>query len=131
MKWLSIFPNSEEFQPALERLRAAFSSMNDTDDYQQMVDALTRGQMTLYHLTDHDIDILTVIKTDKDTCFVYAAQGVGLRQVTPIFIERVKSLGFSSIEYQTYKKGMTRIIERFGFKRLYRVGHAHFLQREL
>ncbi|GAB3531904.1 hypothetical protein [Photobacterium alginatilyticum] len=117
MRFQLIRPNRADINAQFALLRPAFNGVNQAKaEFEFCCDAVRRKQASLYHLKGKGVSVRFVgMVTDDNSYLILAMTGRGLVAAAPTIIEAVKSQGYRQIKYHTVRRGMTRILTRFGF----------------
>ncbi|UTV27500.1 hypothetical protein [Photobacterium atrarenae] len=102
MKFAVIHADNPALAFHLERLKRAFNGVYEGDnDYQEMVDGLKTGALSLYHITGHQVDLSFVGEINGDDYFAWAICGKGMRAGVAELMKRVRDIGLKTISCGT------------------------------
>ncbi|NAW87160.1 DNAase [Photobacterium halotolerans] len=94
----------------LNRLAEAFVSVHDGDaDYNEMLDGIHSGEVSVYHLTGDGVDLTLAGEIVDDAYFIWAVCGRGLRPAIAELSRRVSELGLSALTCGTGKPSAARL----------------------
>lgn len=125
MKIRHIKPEHADFNAHMRLLKTAFEQVpNRKAEFSEMETAVTECNASFYQMRDSGGTVRLVSQIRDNTFFIWAMSGKGLVKVAPAIIERVKSCGYSALEFVTYKPGMRRILRGLGFVEVERINKA-------
>lgn len=94
----------------LERLRAAFAAIDDREQqYNEMVQGIQSGDISLYHLKAEGVDLSLAGEIDGPEYFIWAVAGKGLKAGIEELASRVKEIGLDSITCATGSRSAARL----------------------
>ncbi|NOJ25462.1 hypothetical protein [Vibrio coralliilyticus] len=101
----------------LNALKPAFNGSGSAKaEWLEMVERVKGGQASMYLIKSKGVLLRFVGRVTGDAYHINAMVGKGLHQAAPLIIERCQAMGYQSITYHTYRKGMGRILSGFGFE---------------
>lgn len=101
----------------LNELKPAFNGSDSAKaEWLDMVDGVKSGRASMYLIKSKGVLLRFVGRVTGDAYHINAMVGKGLSQAAPLIIERCVAMGYQSITYHTYRKGMGRILSGFGFE---------------
>ncbi|MGF1702523.1 hypothetical protein L4D09_19700 [Photobacterium makurazakiensis] len=119
MHFRLIRPNAPDFHAHLSLIKPAFSGSDmPKAELEEVKTLVCEGQASFYLLTGKGIKLWFISRVDGDRYHIIAMTGRGLVEAANHIIERVIDCGYQSISYHTYRKGMRRILDQFGFKQV-------------
>lgn len=119
-----IKPTHADINAQLALLKPAFDgSPTPKSEFIDMCDKVKNQNASFYQLSHSGGSVRFVGLVTDDDYLIYALSGKNLRNVAPEIIERVKQCGYRAIKFHTYKNGMRRILNMFGFCEVERVQH--------
>ncbi|RWX54981.1 hypothetical protein [Photobacterium chitinilyticum] len=109
-------PTAADFAAHLNLLKPAFVGSDDPKgEFEFVRTLLEEGRGSFYLLAGKGIKLWFVSRVIDSRYHIIAMTGRGLVQAASHIIERVSQCGYHAISYHTYRKGMRRILSRFGF----------------
>lgn len=122
MRFSFIRPTSPDFNAHITFLRPAFDgSDNPKTEFDEVVSMVRHRDAALYRLAGKGVKLWFVGRVIDGEYHIVAMTGQGLTDAANFIIERVISQGYTAITYHTYRPGMRRILNRFGFSETERV----------
>ncbi|MBV1843622.1 MULTISPECIES: hypothetical protein [Photobacterium] len=119
MRFEFIRPTAPNFKPQMQALRPAFDGSDmPRAELEDVTGMVRRREADLYRLTGEGIQLWLVGRVMDETYHIVAVTGRGLSKATEHIIQRVKACGYCAITYHTYRPGMRRILNRFGFEQV-------------
>ena len=118
MKYTIIKPQSINPHMAEKHFSAAFDRLKDSDKktaFESMVQDLKSGRATWYHLRSDSINLHMVTRVAGESLIIDAMQGKGMMSAALDIIRRARAMGYRSIQFETIKKGMRKMLAQFGF----------------
>ncbi len=117
MKFMLIRPARADIKAQFSLIKPAFNGVHCAKtEYEFCCDAVKSKQASFYHLKGAGVSVRFVgFVTSENDYLILAMTGKGLVEAAPCIIEAVKSQGYRSIKYHTVRRGMERILKRFGF----------------
>nr|WP_233090008.1 hypothetical protein [Vibrio sp. IB15] len=101
----------------LKELKQAFvGSQQAKAEWTEMVERIKTGQSGLYLIKARGVLLRFVGRVIDGSYHINAMAGKGMQEAAPLIIERCEAMGYISISYNTYRKGMGRILASFGFE---------------
>ncbi|MGR5149655.1 hypothetical protein ACQKP8_24295 [Photobacterium alginatilyticum] len=117
MHFRLIRPTAADFPAHLKLLKPAFEGSDDPKgEFEFVRDLLEDKRGSFYLLTGKGIKLWFVSRRLDGRFHIVAMTGRGLVQAASHIIERATNCGYRAISYHTYRKGMRRILGRFGFE---------------
>lgn len=114
-----IKPTRGDYDYQCRKLRDAFSECASPSAEFADLRALLDCQICcLYEIKHGSAKALFAGQDNGATYHINALVGCGLVTLTPHIITTVKRAGYSAITYHAGKRGMTRMLRRFGFKEI-------------
>ncbi|RPF11480.1 hypothetical protein EDB17_0111 [Vibrio crassostreae] len=117
MNFMLIRPTRADIAAQFSLIKSAFNRVSQAKaEFDFCCDAVKTKRASFYHLKGVGVSVRFVgfVTSDNDY-LILAMTGKGLVKAAPCIIEAVKSQGYRSIKYHTVRRGMVRILERFGF----------------
>jgi len=117
MKITLISPDRADIGAHLKLLKPAFDGVSHAKaEYAHCCDMVRHEQASLYHLKGRGVDVRFVgLITDDNGYLVLALTGLGLVEASAMIIDLVAKQGYQSLKYHTARRGMTRMLSRYGF----------------
>ena len=116
MKWTVIKSKRNDIKTQFKLIRPAFDGVSDAkNEYEFCCESVRDGSASMYQIQSKGVNVRFVGVVTESDYFILSFTGRGLKKVAPIIIQQVRKAGFSSIKYQTCRKGMRRILNEFGF----------------
>ncbi len=101
----------------LKELKQAFvGSPQAKAEWLEMVERIKTGESGLYLIKARGVLLRFVGRVIDGSYHINAMAGKGMQEAAPLIIERCEAMGYISISYNTYRKGMGRILASFGFE---------------
>ncbi|WP_100205980.1 hypothetical protein [Vibrio splendidus] len=101
----------------LKELKQAFvGSPQAKAEWLEMVERIKTGESGLYLIKARGVRLRFVGRVIDGSYHINAMAGKGMQEAAPLIIERCKAMGYASITYNTYRKGMGRVFASFGFE---------------
>lgn len=118
MKWLVFRPKRADINTQLNFLRDAFNGVHEAkQEFEFCCEAVKAQRASFYHVKGQGVSVRFVgMVTGDNSYLILAMTGKGLHKVAPAIIEKVSANGYPLIKYHTVRKGMVRILKRFGFQ---------------
>ncbi|WP_342606958.1 hypothetical protein [Vibrio tritonius] len=117
-----IKPTHADIDAQLALLKPAFEgSPTPKSEFLDMCDRVKTQNASFYQLSHSGGSVRFVGLVEGNDYLIYALSGKNLRQAAPAIIERVKQCGYQAIKFHTYKNGMRRILNVFGFHEVERM----------
>lgn len=117
-----IRPSAPDFLAHLDQIKPAFAGSDtpkaEFDEVKSMVRA---KEASFYLLTGKGIKLWFISRVQDGRYHIIAMTGRGLGEAASHIIDRVAACGYGAITYHTYRKGMRRILDKFGFKQVEQV----------
>ncbi|CAK3434908.1 Acetyltransferase (GNAT) family protein [Vibrio crassostreae] len=117
MKFMLIRPTRADITAQFSLIKPAFNKVYQAKtEFEFCCDAVKNKRASFYHLKGVGVSVRFVgFVTNDNDYLILAMTGKGLVKAAPYIIEAVKSQGYRSIKYHTVRRGMVRILKRFGF----------------
>lgn len=101
----------------LKELKQAFvGSQQAKAEWTEMVERIKTGESGLYLIRARGVLLRFVGRVIDGSYHINAMAGKGMQEAAPLIIERCEAMGYTSISYNTYRKGMGRVLASFGFE---------------
>lgn len=101
----------------LKELKQAFvGSQQAKAEWTEMVERIKTGESGLYLIKARGVLLRFVGRVIDGSYHINAMAGKGMQEAAPLIIERCEAMGYTSISYNTYRKGMGRVLASFGFE---------------
>lgn len=101
----------------LKELKQAFvGSQQAKAEWTEMVERIKTGESGLYLIKARGVLLRFVGRVIDGSYHINAMVGKGMQEAAPLIIERCEAMGYASISYNTYRKGMGRVLASFGFE---------------
>lgn len=119
MRFNLIRPNRPDMPAQFKLIKRAFNGVDNAKyEFEFCCDAIKSKRASMYHLVSRkqgvSLRFVGYVTSDNDY-LILAMTGKGLLNGAQTIIDAVKSQGYRSIKYHTVRKGMTRILQGFGF----------------
>ncbi len=118
MNFTNLKPLAKDFRVHLNAMKPAFDGSDSPKvEFDLLREWVTGRHASFYLVTAKNVRLRFVGRVDEDTIYhIVAMTGKGLADAAPSIIERIAACGYREIRYHTYRKGMRRILNRFGFE---------------
>lgn len=134
MKWLHLRPQRADIKAHFALIRAAFDGVSDAkNEYEYCCDSVRDSSAAMYLLTGDGIKLRFVgeVREPMGDYFILAMTGCGMSKAAPHIIKQARHMGYTSISYQTRRKGMRTILTAFGFEQVAVNAHGETTHRLL
>ncbi|EOV0103243.1 hypothetical protein ACOIV3_001884 [Vibrio vulnificus] len=119
MKYTIVKPHYISQSMARRHFSRAFDRLTPEDKpkaFKNMLDKLQAGRAVWYHIQGKGVDLHLVTSVNGAGVFVIdAIAGKGMLIAAPDIIRRARSMGYPAMQYETRKKGMRKMLQRYGF----------------
>ncbi|WP_087019057.1 hypothetical protein [Thaumasiovibrio subtropicus] len=116
MNFTHIRASAKDLNVHLNAMRPAYDGSDSPKLEFDLLREWVEGQhASFYKVTGKGVSLRFVGRFEESTYHIIAMTGKGLGIAAPFIIDRIRECGYDAIQYHTYRKGMRRILNRFGF----------------
>lgn len=117
MKITLISPARADINAHFTMLKPAFNGVSHAKaEYEHCCELVASKQASLYRIKGHSVDVRFVgVEVADNEYLVLALAGKGIVDAAAMIIDLVSKQGYRALKYHTARRGMTRILSRYGF----------------
>ncbi|MGF1734351.1 hypothetical protein [Photobacterium satsumensis] len=119
MKFRLIRPSAPDFLNQLDQIKPAYAASDNPEaEFADVKASVCAKEASYYMLTGKGVRLWFIGQVQDGNYHIIAMTGAGLVEAASHIIDRVSSCGYEVITYHTYRKGMRRILGKFGFEQV-------------